>query len=117
MAFKIKFPRGDTYEKGFLLKRNGQVDTDPFVNIYFTAKTKAKDSEYQFQKRLSDGGIVNDGNGHYTVFFTPEDTNGMSFREYDCDIEFVRDNFKKTFEGVLELTKESTHQNNEEEGA
>ena len=115
---KLEFPRGDSYERGVVLrnKSTGQPVTDTFDEVYFTVKKKAADSDYLFQKRMTTGGISNDGNGHYTLFIYPEDTNSMAFREYDCDFEFVKDNYKRTFAGTLKLTEEVTHQNNEVSG-
>lgn len=116
MGFVISFARGDSYEKGFQLQeRDGTPILTEFDEVYFTAKKNFKDRNYVLQKRMSDGGINNDGNGHYTLLFLPEDTNGLNFGEYDCDVEFVKGRtFKRTFEGKLKLTEESTHQNNEE---
>ena len=113
MGMVIEFPRGDTYQKGFLLKENGQIVTDTFSNIYFTVKQNYEESDYVFQKKLSTNGIVSNGSGHYTLYIEPSDTNGLPFGEYDFDFEFVADGYKKTFAGVLKLTKEVTHQSNE----
>lgn len=109
----IEFARGDTYQKGFLLKQNGAIVTDTFTDIYFTVKGNYEETDYVFQKKMSAGGISDDGNGHYTLYIEPSDTNGLSFGEYDCDFEFVGEGYKKTFAGVLKLTKEVTHQANE----
>lgn len=115
MGFTISFARGDSYAKGFKLQeRDGTPIETAFDEVYFTVKKSFKDRNFVLQKRMSDGGIVNDGGGHYTLFFQPQDTNGKTFGEYDCDIEFVvGESFKRTFNGKLRLTEESTHQNNE----
>lgn len=110
---ELTFPRGDSYERGFILKRNNQAVTDPFDEIYFTVKKYSTDKDFKFQKRLSTGGIVDDGEGHYTLFIEPEDTNELAFGEYDCDFEIVKGDYKRTFYGKLKLTKEVTHANNE----
>lgn len=110
---KIEFARGDTYQKGFLLKRNGATVTDQFTNIYFTVKSNFEEADYVFQKKMSTDGIVDDGNGHYTLYVEPSDTNGLAFGEYDFDLEFVADGYKKTFYGKLILTPEVTHAGNE----
>lgn len=112
---KLEFPRGDSYERGFIMKDKTTREpvTEIFDEVYFTVKQNASDEEYLFQKRMTSGGIVYDGDGHYTLFIDPEDTNELDFIDYDCDIEFVKGNFKRTFYGVLTLTKEVTHQNNE----
>lgn len=109
----IEFARGDTYQKGFLLKQNDQVVTDTFSEIYFTVKQNYEETDYVFQKKMSTGGIADNGSGHYTLYIEPSDTNGLSFGEYDFDFEFVATGYKKTFAGVLKLTKEVTHQANE----
>lgn len=109
----IEFPRGDTYQKGFVLKQNGETVTDSFSEIYFTVKENYQETEYVFQKKMSSSGITDDGDGHYTLNIYPSDTNGLAFGEYDCDFEFVGTGYKKTFAGVLKLTKEVTHYANE----
>lgn len=110
---KIEFARGDTYQKGFLLKQNGATVTDTFTNIYFTVKSNYMDTDYIFQKKMSTDGIVSDGSGHYTLYIEPSDTNGLDFGEYDFDFEFVASGYKKTFYGKLILTPEVTHSGNE----
>ena len=109
----IEFARGDTYQKGFCLQQNGEIVTTSFDEIYFTVKQNYEEQDYLFQKKMTAGGIADDGNGHYTLYVEPSDTNGLSFGEYDFDFEFVAEGYKKTFAGVLKLTKEVTHQANE----
>lgn len=111
----LKFARGDSYEKGFVLRNKStkQPILTEFNEVYFTVKNHYDDDEYCFQKRMSDGNIVYDGQGHYTLFIYPEDTDGMAIGKYDCDIEFVKEYYKRTFAGELELTKEVTHVSNE----
>jgi hypothetical protein len=116
MSVTIVFARGDSFEKGFLLKnkKTGQPITENYDEIYFTVKKYHTDHEYLFQKRMTTGGIQSDGDGHYTLFILPEDTNGLSFGKYDIDIELRKGElYKRTFSGTMELTKEVTHQNNE----
>lgn len=109
----IEFARGDSYQRGFILKRNSQPVVEDFDDVYFTVKKRHTDRDFVLQKRMTTGGIVNDGNGHYTLFIQPEDTNGLSFGDYDFDIEVKDGDYKRTFYGVLKLTKEVTHQYNE----
>lgn len=111
----IEFARGDSYEKGFVLKNKSTHEpiTETWDEVYFTVKKNHNDTEFQFQKRMTDGGIVNDGNGHYTLFIRPEDTNDMAFGDYECDIELKKEHYKRTFYGHLKLTKEVTHAINE----
>lgn len=113
VRIKIEMARGDTLQKGFILKRNGDPVDDVFDDVYFTVKKYHTDHDYVLQKRMSNGGIVNDGNGHYTIFIDPEDTNELSFGDYDCDIEFKREGYKRTFYGKFKLAKEVTHAYNE----
>ena len=115
MAFKIEFPRGDSYTRGFMLEVNGSIDMDPFDEIYFTVKKFNSETVFLFQKRLSTGGIIDNGAGEYELQILPEDTDGLSFGEYKCDIEFRRlaTNWKKTFTGKMKLGEETTHHANE----
>lgn len=113
MAFKIEFPRGDSCTHGFVMKRNDSTVTIPFDEIYFTVKKTYTDKNFVFQKKLTEGGIVNDGEGHYTLFIEPYDTNRLDFAEYDCDFEFILGEEKKTYVGKMKLTKEVTYASNE----
>ena len=113
---KIEFNRGDSYERGFILKNKatGATITTAWDEIYFTVKKYNTDTEFLIQKRLTSGGIVDDGNGHYTLFIEPADTDGMPFGAYVCDIEVVEgDYYKKTFPGSFILNPEVTHVSNE----
>ena len=113
---KLEFARGDSYDKGIIFKDkdSGRVISTEFDEVYFTVKKSAGEHDYLFQKKKSEGGIVYDGEGHYTLHIDPEDTNQLMFGDYDCDIEVKNnDGYKKTFYGTLKLTKEVTHQYNE----
>lgn len=114
-SMNIEFARGDSYERGFVLKdkTSGKPIIEDYDDIYFTVKKSHLDKDFVLQKRMTTGGIVSDGGGHYTLFILPEDTNGLSFGDYDCDIEVRKGTYKRTFFGGLKLTKEVTHQNNE----
>ena len=111
----IEFPRGDSYEQGFVLKNKSSASPveEAFDEVYFTVKKLWSNRDYKIQKRLSTGGITYDGEGHYTLRIAPEDTNDLGFGEYDFDIEFVKGSYKKTFCGKFILSKEVTHQSNE----
>lgn len=111
---QIELARGDSCEKGFILKSGDTPSEDVFDEIYFTVKNSYTDKDYVLQKRLTEGGIVKDeAAGHYTLYILPEDTNQLDFKDYDCDFEFKKEGYKKTFYGKFRLTKEVTHQNNE----
>ena len=97
---QIEFARGDSYQRGFIVKRNDQTVAQVFDHVYFTVKKFYADHDYLFQKTLDNEGIVYDGNGHYTLTIDPEDTDGLAFGEYDFDIELKDDNgYKRTFSG------------------
>lgn len=112
---EITMARGDLETRTFRV--NGP-DRSPFLNafdnIYMTVKKFAEDKKYIFQKRLSDGGIMQVDDGVYQFTIMPDDTDGLAFGDYDFDIELViNGELKKTYLGVLHLTKEVTHHSNE----
>lgn len=111
----ISFIRGDSFEKGFNLIDSSTHEPilTQFDDIYFTVKRASTDRRFLLQKKLSDGGIQSDGNGHYTIYIEPNDTDGMAFGEYVFDIEIKSSDFVKTFFGELELLQEVTHCYNE----
>ena len=113
IILQIKMARGDSCEKGVIKKRNGEPDTTVFDEVYFTVKRRYGDREMLFQKTLTNGGIQSDGEGHYTLFIYPADTDNLSFGEYVFDFEFVKDYYKRTYTGKLILTEEATHVANE----
>lgn len=110
----ISFARGDSFIKGFQLRNESTKEpiTQDFDEIYFTMKKNYSRNEYVLQKTLSGGGIVADGDGHYTLTLLPGDTAALPFGEYDFDIELDRGDFVRTFCGKITLTKESTHATN-----
>ena len=115
--FRLEMARGDSYERTFVLKdkATGEPVTDIYSEVYFTVKKYSTDHDYLFQKRMATGGITTEGDGKYTIFILPEDTNELAFGEYDCDLEFVNnaEDYKRTFYGKIELTREVTHAYNE----
>lgn len=107
--------RGDLETKTFTLRNKDKTvfQTEP-DDIFFTVKANAKDRNYKFQKRLSDGSISKIETGKYQFTIEPKDTDGLDFNTYDFDIEIVKDGvLKKTFCGQLVLSKEVTHHYNE----
>ncbi len=111
---QIEFARGDSYQRGFIVKRGGPPVAEAFDHVYFTVKKFYADHDYIFQKNYDNGGITYDGGGHYTIIIEPEDTNELAFGEYDFDIELKNDDgYKRTFSGKLKLAKETTHYYNE----
>ena len=114
IKFKIEYPRGDSIQKGVQLTRDGEHAPETFEDVFFTVKKDCNDYDYVFQKRMSTGGIISDGDGHFTLFIDPEDTNDLPYGDYDCDFEFARAGYKRTFCGRFRLMKEVTHYYNEE---
>ena len=112
-TFQIEFARGDSFQKGVVLKIGSEPVTDTFEDVYFTVKKYHTDHDFVLQKRMTTGAITYDGDGHYTLYIDPEDTNELAFGDYDCDFEFRREGYKRTFYGKFKLAKEVTHVYNE----
>lgn len=112
---EIRMARGDITSRSFTIKnKDGTVFDETPDEIYFTVKESARDRDYLFQKRLSDGGIIGIEDHKYQVTILAEDTNGLNFGTYDFDIEIVKEpSLKKTFCGKFILEKEVTHACNE----
>ena len=116
---RISMPRGDIRLIRFLVNdRNGTATDVDFDEIYFTVKQSTKDRLYEFQKRLSTGGITKLGLGDYQIKIEPQDTNKMfvnsvKFPNYVFDIELVyKDFIHETFIGTFVLTDEITYAEN-----
>lgn len=112
---RVAMPRGDIKLVRFLIHNPDGSSTDvDFTEIYFTVKKTARDRDYQFQKRLSTGGIVKLAPGDYQVKIEPEDTSTMSYGKYIFDVQLLfEDQLKETFVGDFELTTEVTFLENE----
>ena len=119
---RIQMPRGDLRLVRFLVNdRNGTAADVDFTEIYFTVKRSAGDRLYEFQKRLSTGGITKLRMGDYQLRIDPQDTNKMlvntpRFPHYvfDIQLDYKGDyNIKETFTGDLVLTAEVTYAENE----
>jgi len=108
-------PRGDIRLVRFLINDpNGTATDIDFTEIYFTVKKTPTDRLYQFQKRLSDGGIIKLGLGDYQVKIEPNDTAKMFYGRYKFDVQLqYEDQLKETFVGDFELTEEITFNENE----
>ena len=112
----IEMARGDLFSTSFGVYINGVRSTEEMDNVYFTVKKSHYNHDPLLQKRMNDGGIVSDNQGCYTLTIQPEDTDNLDFGEYEFDIEIVKlPSIKRTFTGVLRLTDEVTHRNNEVE--
>lgn len=112
----IKMPRGDIKSFVFSIKdAAGEPVEIDFENVYFTVKRSFSTKQFAFQKKLSDGTILKDENNLYHFTILPEDTNGLSYGDYVCDIELVNmaQYIKQTIIGTFQLTDEATWEVNE----
>ena len=110
----ISMPRGDLRIVSFTLKdADGHVPAATITEIYWTVKKTFNNREFLLQKRLSDGGIENMGEGTYQFIIEPSDTDHMTYGQYVFDLEFVGPEIKETHVGEFVLTNEVTHANNE----
>lgn len=108
--------RGDLFYIPFGIYIDEELNMDSIDQIFFTVKKHYYNAQPVFQKTLENG-IDSDGEGNYLITILPEDTENLEFGEYDFDIEIIRaPDIKKTFVGVLMLTKEVTHRQNEGAG-
>lgn len=114
----ITMARGDLAVRSFRIKNDTQEPyTEELDEIYISVKKNSKDKKLLFQKRLSENEIEYLNNGRYQFKILPEDTNGLDFdKDYEFDIELVKYDdqaheleLKRTFAGILTLTKEVTH--------
>ena len=121
---RISMPRGDLRLVRFLVNdKNGTGTEIDFSEIYFTVKRSAKDRLYEFQKRLSKGGIKTLALGDYQLRIEPKDTdkmivNGVRFPNYVFDIQLEYESkdhlfIKESFNGQFVLTDEVTYAENE----
>ena len=111
---QISMARGDIYSFSFAIFIDDEPTSIEMDEIYFTVKKHHYDTPYVIQKRLSNGGIVGDGQGSYSITIEPEDTDDLTIGTYDFDIQVEKlPDIKRTFIGKLELTPEVTHRGNE----
>ena len=113
---KISMARGDLFVFPFAVFLDNEQVTAEMDEIWFTVKKHYYDEEALFQHRLTDGGIMSDGEGTYTVTIAPEDTEELAFGQYDFDIQVEKSgtlSIKRTFYGTLNLGPEVTHKGNE----
>lgn len=116
---EIVMTRGDLEIRTFQIRSpDGHGGYEPYTeildDIYMTVKKNSTDREYKFQKRLSNGSIIQIGEGMYQFEIQPKDTDGMGYGMYGFDIELFKEGeIKKTFVGTLTLLNEYTHAENE----
>ena len=118
---RIVMPRGDVRPLQFdVLETDGETISDiEFDDIYFTVKKNFTDRDFKFQKKLSNGSITKDSEGHYHTVIDSADTDNLPFGDYVFDIELKKENssvpnIKQTTIGRLIVTEESTYAGNEE---
>lgn len=113
---QIRMVRGDIFCFPFRIYIDGEKTDEAMDDIFFTVKKHHYDRAVVFQKKLSAGTIHTDGNGNYMLRIDPEDTDQLDLGSYDFDVEIEKLPWiKRTFNGVLELTREVTFR--EDEGA
>ena len=121
---RISMPRGDLRLIRFLVNdRNGTATDVDFSEIYFTVKRSANDRLFEFQKRLTKGGIQKLALGDYQLRIEPKDTakmlvNNTRFQNYvfDFNVKYEHDGHlfvDETFTGTFVLTPEVTYAENE----
>ena len=109
---QISLPRGDIRNIRFNVTSDGTAYTD-FTEVYFTVKSATTKRNLLFQKKLSDGSIVLDGE-YYSTRIESEDTEELEYGKYVFDIEVVKgDVIKQTTLGELTITPEVTFKENE----
>ena len=92
----MRIIRGDTKRIKFQRKdADGNLVTETPAELYFTVKNAWTDEDFIFQKTLADMEYDDDEEsetyGFWGFTIRPEDTNGMSYGRYVCDIEVIRD--------------------------
>lgn len=92
----LKITRGDTIKYVLELKTKNNVDVEiSNVNsIFLTVKENFKNTEYLFQKKLSDGISLGDDK-KYHITIDSEDTDNLSFGTYYYDIQINFNNNEK----------------------
>ena len=108
-------PRGDLRLVHFAVTSADGNDPPAFTEIYATFKKSFRDPAYLFQKKLSDGTIIQLEDGSYQFAIEPQDTDNLSYGQRVFDIEFIyEDQIKETHVGEFILTEEATFAANED---
>lgn len=112
---RIAMARGDIhYERFVIMNPDGSESDLDFDNVHFTVKKSFKDTQYIFQKKLSNGSIEKLAPSDYQVKITPQDTANMPFGNYVFDIQVTYgDTIKQTFPGEFAILNEATYPENE----
>ena len=103
----INLVRGDTL--AFDVKVS-ELDGSDITSMYFSAKKKATDTEYAFQKSLSDG-ITLVAENTYKVRVAPEDTADLDVGKYVYDLQIgLGPDIYTILMGVIALIQDVTTQ-------
>lgn len=95
--------RGDTLAFSFEVEGIDTLDT-----AYFSCKANADDTEYVFQKSLTDG-ISLVETGKYRVRVAPEDTSNIEVGSYYYDLEIgANSDIFTILKGVLKVEQDVT---------
>ena len=112
----IEMPKGDYRPIKFKIKNKDGSDFNIDIQeIFITFKENYLIKDMLFQKRLSNGDIIKKEDGYYHFGIMPEDTQNLNCKDYVFDIEIYNKEplIKQTILGVLKLTSEVTHIENE----
>lgn len=95
--------RGDTLAFSFEVEGIDTLDT-----AYFSCKANADDTEYVFQKSLTDG-ISLVETGKYRVRVAPEDTSNIEVGSYYYDLEIgANSDIFTILKGILKVEQDVT---------
>jgi len=114
--FDIEFPRGDTCPIKFNLvdSEGNAIILGEGDELYFTVKKTYNTQEYIFQKKYSNGGIIQEEDGQCSLYIDTSDTNTLPYGTYVYDICLKSGAYRKTVcLGQITLTNESTFVGNE----
>lgn len=107
MYNNMKMVRGDTLS--FAIEYSLDDETQQNLETcYFSCKKNADDTEYVFQKSLSNG-ISKVSNGQYRIRVAPEDTDELEVGNYFYDLEIGLNEDKFTLlRGILKIEEDIT---------
>ena len=112
---EITMHRGDVQPVSFTARYEDGAPIIPVDRAYFTVKRDFSSLAPLFQKKLSDGTIVELSEGEYGFYIEASDTDNLEYGDYVCDIAIVSEpqHIKKTLTGTLTITEEATFAGNE----
>ena len=112
---EITMHRGDVQPVSFTARYEDGAPITPVDRAHFTVKRDFSSSVPLFQKKLSDGTIIELAEGEYGFYIEASDTDNLEYGDYVCDIQIASDlkHIKKTLTGTLTVTEEATFAGNE----